>query len=355
MNQSNILSIKGDFFNTLGQSRTESCNSLKPNNLVKVNGNGSDLGNQKSTMNRARRKQISRVLAMELIKIAMVKGNSELVRIFRNTFYCLEKLFLKDGKVHGSYCKNRICLVCQANRKSEVINNYYDTIKKWECPCFVTLTIKAVQAKRLKPVISNMIEGLNRIIGKYKKRKQRGNSSKWMGIKSLECNFNQLKRTYNPHFHLIVNSRETAEAVKREWLTVSKQGWTDEKAQCIIEVTDLRKTLIEVIKYSSKIFTEPDPKNNKGQKGNRKVYVRALYNIMEAMQGHRLFDRFGFNNSNAYTSKGTSKVLVNPDIFNYFSELSDWIDCDSGEKLSDYQPDSGLSFLLGEGIDRDSI
>lgn len=58
------------------------------------------------------------------------------------------------------------------------------------------------------------------------------------------------------------------------------------------------KCLIEVIKYTSKLFTESDLKK-KMKRGNapgtkRKIYLSALYSIIEAMQGRRAFSRFGF-------------------------------------------------------------
>ena len=50
--------------------------------------------------------------------------------------------------------------------------------------------------------------------------------------------------------------------------------------------------LIEVVKYGSKIFTEPDPNKKNRKKITRYVYISALYNILSAMRNIHLFDRF---------------------------------------------------------------
>jgi len=51
----------------------------------------------------------------------------------------------------------------------------------------------------------------------------------------------------------------------------------------------------EYPKYGSKIFTEQDLDKKSNGKIPRKIYVRALDNILSAMEGIRIFERFGFN------------------------------------------------------------
>lgn len=333
--------------NKLVQTGTSLSNSLNVNNLVIVSGNGSDLKNQRTVLNRAKRKQITKILALELRKIAEDKGNKKLARTFRNTIFCMEKLYVKDGKVHGEYCKNRICLVCLGIRKADIINRYLPIISEWEEPHFLTLTVKAVPARRLRYLIANIQLGFNRIIAKYKKRSQRGNGQKLMGIKSLECNFNAKKRTYNPHFHIIVPNKLTGEILRSEWIKRAKRkNLIDERAQPNFKIKNPKKCLIEVVKYGSKIFTEPDV-TKKNQKGyQRQIYVMALYTILEAMQGHRLFDRFGFNLPKQEAYSGTTKILVSPDEFNYDLKSIDWVNINSGSVLSGYCPEPKLNFLL---------
>lgn len=55
-------------------------------------------------------------------------------------------------------------------------------------------------------------------------------------------------------------------------------------SQLIRKVNDLEHDLIEVIKYQSKYFSEPDPGKKSKKQASHRVYVSALYNIICAMQ-----------------------------------------------------------------------
>ncbi len=48
--------------------------------------------------------------------------------------------------------------------------------------------------------------------------------------------------------------------------------------------------MIEIVKFGSKIFTEPDGYNKSKTKGKENVYVAALDNIFMAIKGFRIFD-----------------------------------------------------------------
>ncbi len=50
-----------------------------------------------------------------------------------------------------------------------------------------------------------------------------------MGIKSLECNFNPITKKYNPHLHLIVASKEMADILIKEWLTLCTRQFASPK------------------------------------------------------------------------------------------------------------------------------
>ena len=95
---------------------------------------------------------------------------------------------------------------------------------------------------------------LAKTIHRCNKRSQRGKGVKVIGIKSLECNFNPTRRTYNPHFHLIVPDKATAELLVNEWLITCKPKWALRKSQKALRIYNLEKGLIEVVKYGVKVF-----------------------------------------------------------------------------------------------------
>jgi hypothetical protein len=169
-------------------------------------------------------------------------------------------------------------------------------IQQWESPYFVTLTVKAVTASKLKHLIKKGLrKAFHQINEKYRKKHLRGTGIKLVGIKSLECNFNPLKKSYNPHYHLIVANKEIAEILVKEWLEKWTPKFASHKAQYIRQVTNKEHDLIEIVKYGSKIFTEPDVNKKSNGSNTSNIHAAALHNIFNAMKGVRIFDRFGFN------------------------------------------------------------
>lgn len=338
--------------NTLAQNETKI--SGKPNNSVIVNGNGTDLKNENIISNRAKRKMIAQNIVRKLIDVATEKNELSYIQPLWNTYYCLNTVYTKDGRLYGKYCKNRFCPVCTAIRKAEIINKYMPIIQNWDKPYLVTLTIKSVPMKNLRKMMNGMMNAFRTIIRKYRKRYQRGYDVKLMGIKSLECNFNPIKKTYNPHFHLIVPNKQIADILIDEWIkTCSKKStkWVYRGAQQAKLIKDKNKALMEVIKYSSKIFTEPDVNNKSAQKGKRNIYILAMFNIFCAMKGIRLFERFGFDLPKSGNSNTPPKRMENPQEWEYDAKQNDWINTKTGNNLTGYSPNHFLTILLGNNVD----
>jgi hypothetical protein len=330
---------------TLAQSRTES--EGKPHVILR--GKGSEIHNADYGKHKGKRKVITQTMALRLIDIAKEKGKD--VQPFWNTYHCQSRICTHDGKVFGDYCKNRFCTTCTAIRKAEKINAYYPIIKEWPDPYFLTLTVKAVKKDNLKAVMKSMIKGFREIVEKYRKRALRKAAPKLRGIRSLECNFNNLKSTYNPHFHLILPDKQTAEILRKEWLAKSASGWTSPKAQYMRRVEDLERDLIETIKYGTKIFTEPKEEGRERIKGSAMIFVRAYYNIIEAMNGIRIFERFGINLPKKNIGHKPAFVTTDYEEWVYMPECWDWQNKENELLLTAFIPQKSLVNLLETNID----
>lgn len=316
-----------------------------------VKGNGTDVSNNDVNFARFQRKIKTQKLVLSLIDVATKKGQLESVKEYWNTYYCLNKIYSDGNRIYGYYCKNRICTVCSGNRKAEMINKYLPILNQWKEPYFVTLTITSANLKRLGALMKAMNRGLNLIVNKYKQRNKRNTGKKIIGIKALECNFNPDRKTYNPHFHLVVPDKETADILITEWLYYcNRKGKfrASPKAQLAIKVENNEDVLMEVIKYGSKIFTEK--KGDDKIKIPAKIYVSALHNILRAMKGIRLFDRFGFNAPKKEKTT-TTKILTDFDTLVYDSKVMDWIDTESELRLSDYVLPIELKRILENHLD----
>ena len=337
-------------FNTLAQNGT----GLIETPAILVNGKGSDLSNGKALKGKAKRKMITQKMVLNLIDVSKQNGTKEREKGYWNTYHCQSKIYTANGRQYGKYCKNRFCTLCCAIRKAELINKYLPVIQEWKEPYFVTLTIKAFPLRYLRKAMKKVIAGFKFILSKHRKKNQRGKGIRLVGIKALECNFNPLKETYNPHLHIFVESKAIAEILIKEWLANWK-GYTSYKAQYKRKVEDKERDLIEIIKYGTKIFTEPDVNNKAKMKGcneTRTIYAAALENIFKAMQGIRIFDRFGFNLPKEATKKETHTTLVTDfEEWVYDSKSFDWHNVNTGETLAKYDPPFSLVTLLEMNID----
>ena len=155
-------------------------------NQVIVSGVGSDLSKKDALQGRAKRKTITQAMMLQLISVAENTEDANLIQGFWNTYHCQERLVTANNRLFGNYCKNRYCTVCSSIRKAEIINRYYPTIKTWDEPHFVTITIKAVPLSKLKSRLDAMLRGFQRINAKYRKRNQRGDAFRLIGVKSLK-------------------------------------------------------------------------------------------------------------------------------------------------------------------------
>lgn len=322
---------------------------------VVISGDGTDLSDTNYLQKRAKRKTISNKMILSLIDVAKAKGETERVKSYWNAYHCQSNIISKDGRLYGKYCKNRFCTNCLAIRKADIINRYYPTLKQWEEPHFVTLTIKAVKHNNLKTFIDGLNKAFDKIKARCKKRHQRGTGIKLIGIKSLECNFNPKTKTYNPHFHMIVANKEIADLLKKEWLHQWKHDskvFTVHFAQDIRKVENLERDLIETIKYGSKIFTEPDLKKKGDKSIPPMVYVKALDNIFSSLTNKRLFDRFGFNLPQQPKKETNSYLIQNFDEWSFDPSNRDWVNKETGEVLTGYIQAPELEHLLENGINK---
>lgn len=334
--------------NTLVESRT---NKAGQNHII-VNGEGSDLNKKEALKGRAKRKTITQIMMLNLITIAQENGEPELEKSYWNTYYCQQKIFTANGKLYGKYCKNRFCTLCCSIRKAEIINRYYPVMKDWKEPYFLTLTVKSCKAHQLKGYINSMLQTFQKIVEKHRKRYQRGKGLKLVGVKSLECNFNPNKKWYNPHFHIITKEKWMAEVILEEWLSRSKKGYTLKWSQNLQKVKNLESGLIEIIKYGSKIFTEPDLKNRQKETDTARIYLKALDTILMAMKGKRIFDRFGFNlPKNNKPKRIPAKLLADYKEWNFDMDKADWIATDDNDTLTDHELPSHLKALLTNNVD----
>ena len=91
-------------------------------------------------------------------------------------------------------------------------------------------------------------------------------------------------------------------------------------------------------------------KKKKGKKGDRKIYIDALDNIIAVMKGRRIFDRIGFNLPMGKPREKQVKFLKQFKEWVYVEEFSDWLELDGALNLTGYVASNELRSILKDSI-----
>jgi len=345
---------RGDF-NTLAQNATRTKGRMVDLPGI-VRGLGADLSKHNQFIAWSEKKKINRAVIFKLIDIAKEEGDLRSLKSYWNSLMCLHQLTTDGKRLYGKYCKTRICSICNGIRKAELINKYLPIVEEWPQPYFLTLTMKAASASELSQRIDQICSLFERIIKKHKMRFRRGKGVKLYGLKSLECNFNPKSKTYNPHIHLLVPSFEITKIIFDEWLMegvrIFGETFVNRYAQSYKLVWSRKKKMVELIKYNTKIFTDPDVKKFRGDgKRSPMIYAAAIHTILKAMENRRVFDRFGFNLPKATKARRTKMLTEGYKEWEYYPAVSDWVEKEGACTLTNYQPQPDLTLVLDKNID----
>ena len=292
--------------------------------LAKVASDGSCSGGKKTLLKRARSKYLTNGITNQLVKIS----DSFLRKSYINTFYCCSTLEQKGKKVTAHYCNNRWCQTCNRIRTAKLINGYKIPLEQLPDKQFVTLSDVTIKAEHLEEEITRYHKVFRSIQKTFEKRK-----TPIVGIRKFECTYNPITNEYHPHFHIILSGENVAIDLVAEWL---KRNPTANRIAQDIRVAD-SDSILELFKYFTKVVS----------KGS--IYTTALDTIFKAMYGRRVFQPMGIRKD------------VTEDVDELISEIyqdlesrettwtwidHDWIDRDTGEMLTEYEPSDQIRKLL---------
>ncbi|MDB5142574.1 MAG: hypothetical protein JWQ66_1287 [Mucilaginibacter sp.] len=151
---------------------------------------------------------------------------------------------------------------------------------------------------------------------------------------------------------MIVATKEIADILVKEWLKLWTPQFTYSKGQYSKPVINKEKALLEIIKYGSKIFTEPDVNNKSTSTVNRTIHAAAFNNILLGMKGLRIFERFGFDLPKQQIAENPkSTETTNYNTWEFDLKNHDWLNILNDEALTDYKPEFALVDLLENRID----
>jgi hypothetical protein len=279
------------------------------------------------------------------LSVTLAELRSPLEKSYRNSVYCADTLEQgEDGRVRGTYCGNRWCLVCNRVRTARAIDRYLPAIESWADPQLVTLTIRNVAAEELSRAIEQMLHELL-AIGRAIKRTDR---LPLRALRKLECTYNAERDDYHPHFHIAVEGTPQANGMRGRWLGLHPEA--SPQAQ------DVRPCDISALKELFKYFTKIIAKRP-GMSSRAVAPAVALDVIFSAMKGRRVYQPMGFKIMTAAVADENAKVGISDATAAYkrlgdfiqwewAQELHDWVDFSTGEVLTGYEPTEAFRELI---------
>lgn len=280
---------------------------------------------------RARSKYITKGLVTRLAD----KGE-KLKKSYWHSWHCAEKMEQKDGKITGSYCKNRWCLTCNRIRTAKLIMGYMPQIRKFNDMQFVTLTLPNCKGDDLKATIELMNKRFNNV-RRGVKRHDLHTPSAFKALRKLECTYNLQRSDYHPHYHLIVEGRHVAECILSRWLIQFPEA--NIKAQDIRAADE--KSALELFKYFTKIFVK--------NKDTNEMEANSYYlnTVFEAVRRKRTFQPYGIKMIAEEIDDLEATIDVTDDYVTVWEwVVNDWIDVKTGEVLSGYSPSPQAEKLI---------
>lgn len=255
---------------------------------------------------------------------ALADTNSSLKVQYLHTVKCMDLIIQQGHEGKTFYCKNRWCTICNHNKIAEMINGYGGIINEMKLPKFVTLTSESVNKYGLKKRYNLMLKVWSKIIDNMRNTY----GIKFIAIRKFECNYKHNKKTFNPHFHFIIDANACEMLlIQNLWLQLMAKHKVvaDIKAQHFCQA-DSNATL-ELFKYFSKpIF-----------KGNFNPLAQDF--IYRTFKGNRLIQKYG-NKKKADTSSAKAENAIMfqdsaKDIWKWQSY--NWVNS-QGEVRSEYVP-----------------
>jgi hypothetical protein len=291
-------------------------------------------GNDEKLRKRARSKHYTQSIVIPLLHL-----KSPLHKYYQSAFYCNTELQQSGVTLKGKYCNTRCCNVCNRIRTAKLMKGYLNQMKGQQY--FLTLTIQNVKQAHLKDSINEMIKNMTLIIRNLREKK----GIDINGIRKIECTYNDKKEdkwynTYHPHFHLLVDTEEGANKIIEQWLkrypTASIKGQN-------VKLSN-QKRLNELFKYTTKIGykAEAEEEEEEQSRGEIKINIKALDQILIAMKGKRVFQPFGNIKKESEEVNGEELDAQSYNIPQVYSmkftwQFYDWMN-KSGEFLSCVDP-----------------
>jgi len=204
-----------------------------------------------------------------------------------------------------------------------MIEKYYPLIKaEFSDLHFVTLTFPNVRGEDLKQAVSDMILNFQRIKDKIRNR----DKVNIKGIRKIEVTYNPVRNDYHLHLHFLIESKNAAELLKKEWLLRYPEAL--EFLQDVVKAND--GSIIELLKYTAKLVNKNDYIKLDSGKTQIGIHAKALDTIFQALYRKRTYQGFGVRlnlseDVSELKSEVYEEITADIDVWKWDQDNSDWI------------------------------
>ncbi len=278
---------------------------------------------------RAKYKAITVSLMANLIDL-----DSDLQKGYKLTYgFCSEILLHQGTKITSRYCGYRWCPICSRIRTAKYINGYTEPFSKMNEPYFVTLTAPTCTELELENTVNHRLEVWGAILKYAKTLYNRGKISyRLNGIRKLEITARP-NGMFNPHFHIVVDGKESAELIKSQWLY--RYPNADRSLQSI-ERANI-DSLTELFKYITKFWSV-----DRETKEPIIFTPKQMDTIFRSIKQKRTVNPFGnihrvSDEVDKLESVEVKDMTPKHDVSKWNNTVYDWIDT-YGELASGYSP-----------------
>jgi hypothetical protein len=192
-----------------------------------------------------------------------------------------------------------------------------------------------VRVEQLPTTIAGMIVTFQKIKERFEKRyKRKQQDWRFRGIRVIECNYNPISNTFNPHFHLLGEHVAMVE-FEKAWLLEYAAVHICPDAQKIKIARE--GTMLELFKYCTKFLIQEK------KDGKISVDPAALDKIFCAFAKVRTVQAFGIKQApkakkekREYTEQELEEIEENTVLWQWY--YSDWYHHSTGEPLTWNEP-----------------
>lgn len=286
---------------------------------------------------RARSKYITNIVARPLAEL-----KSPLQKAYKLSTTCASVLAEKPGKISSMYCGCRWCIVCSRIRTAKLWKGYMPAIEAMEDKWFLTLSRPNVPGTELEKEIKHYLHCARLI--QRQLREQR--NLQFSSLRKIECTYNEVDKTYHPHFHYIFDSWEAANATLQEWLARNKTAKLNKGN--LLKPAD-NNSVRELFKYFAKVASKTKSKAANGTNTSEyRIHLEALDCMFLAMRRTRTFQPCGVvkevsEEIELEQTLESGRVLTSQWIW----QEHDWMNAETAACLTGYVPSASTRAIEG--------